>query len=90
MNVVPARNNGKQAAIFRLTFLCQQAANFDIFELIKIFLDFNNVKVSNKVVPLLHRNNPYQNEYITLLYLNYNANMNVNVKIYSYLATHAN
>ena len=43
---------GKKAAIFRLIFLCHQAANFNIFEVAKIFIDFSNVKVSNEVIHL--------------------------------------
>ena len=61
---------GKKDAIFRLTFLCHQAANFNILEVVKIFIDFSNVKVSNKVIHPPTRNYPHQNKYISLFKLN--------------------
>jgi hypothetical protein len=44
---------------FPINFLSNQNANFDIFALIKICLDFNNFKVLNKVKLLLPWNYPY-------------------------------
>lgn len=75
---------------FPTKLLCHQTANFDIFTLNKIYLDFNNVKVSNKAIRPLRRNYSYQNEYITLLNLIYDVYRSENVKIFSYLASHAN